>query len=68
LNRSQRDPLTTLRASLRLSALTHHHSNTALRKVTHMDACKVVELGDVKTETHCGTAVNQYDCYPQKWR
>jgi hypothetical protein len=32
-----------------------------------MNACKVVELGDVKTETNCGTATNMYDCYPQKW-
>jgi hypothetical protein len=41
---------------------------TALRKVTHMNACKIVELGDVRTETKCGILVNQYDCYPQKWR
>ena len=38
------------------------------KKESHMDEGKVVELGDVKTETNCGTAANQYDCYPQKWR
>ena len=38
------------------------------KKESHMDECKVVELGGVKTETNCGTQVNQYDCYPQKWR